>query len=217
MMKISPSLLAADFARLDRELAKIEAGGADWLHLDVMDGVFVPNISFGLPVIQSLRPVSRLTFDVHLMIQNPIRYVEAFQKAGADYLTFHLESEGDPGKTIEAIHRAGMKAGISIKPGTPVERLLPYLPGLELVLIMSVEPGFGGQKFMPESLEKIAAVRTAAPDIHISVDGGINGETGALCRKAGADVLVAGSYVFGAENPAAAIARLKGAEDGTQD
>lgn len=217
MMKISPSLLAADFARLDRELAKIEAGGADWLHLDVMDGVFVPNISFGLPVIQSLRPVSRLTFDVHLMIQNPIRYVEAFQKAGADYLTFHLESEGDPGKTIEAIHRAGMKAGISIKPGTPVERLLPYLPGLELVLIMSVEPGFGGQKFMPESLGKIAAVRAAVPDIHISVDGGINGETGALCRKAGADVLVAGSYVFGAENPAAAIARLKGAEDGTQD
>ena len=217
MMKISPSLLAADFARLDRELAKIEAGGADWLHLDVMDGVFVPNISFGLPVIQSLRPVSRLSFDVHLMIQNPIRYVEAFQKAGADYLTFHLESEGDPGETIEAIHRAGMKAGISIKPGTPVERLLPYLPGLELVLIMSVEPGFGGQKFMPESLEKIAAVRAAAPDIHISVDGGITGETGALCRKAGADVLVAGSYVFGAENPAAAIARLKGAEDGTQD
>ena len=217
MMKISPSLLAADFARLDRELAKIEAGGADWLHLDVMDGVFVPNISFGLPVIQSLRPVSRLTFDVHLMIQNPIRYVEAFQKAGADYLTFHLESEGDPGKTIEAIHRAGMKAGISIKPGTPVERLVPCLRGLELVLVMSVEPGFGGQKFMPESLEKIAAVRAAAPDIHISVDGGINGETGALCRKAGADVLVAGSYVFGAENPAAAIARLKGAEDGTQD
>ena len=217
MMKISPSLLAADFARLDRELAKIEAGGADWLHLDVMDGVFVPNISFGLPVIQSLRPVSRLTFDVHLMIQNPIRYVEAFQKAGADYLTFHLESEGDPGETIEAIHAAGMKAGLSIRPGTLVERLLPYLPGLELVLIMSVEPGFGGQKFMPESLEKIAAVRAAAPDIHISVDGGINGETGALCRKAGADVLVAGSYVFGAENPAAAIARLKGAEDGTQD
>ena len=217
MMKISPSLLAADFARLDRELAKIEAGGADWLHLDVMDGVFVPNISFGLPVIQSLRPVSRLTFDVHLMIQNPIRYVEAFQKAGADYLTFHLESEGDPGETIEAIHAAGMKAGLSIRPGTPVERLLPYLPGLELVLIMSVEPGFGGQKFMPGCLEKIAAVRAAAPDIHISVDGGINGETGALCRKAGADVLVAGSYVFGAENPAAAIARLKGAEDGTQD
>ena len=217
MMKISPSLLAADFARLDRELAKIEAGGADWLHLDVMDGVFVPNISFGLPVIQSLRPVSRLTFDVHLMIQNPIRYVEAFQKAGADYLTFHLESEGDPGKTIEAIHRAGMKAGISIKPGTPVERLLPYLPGLELVLIMSVEPGFGVKRVMPERMEKIAAVRAAAPDIHISVDGGINGETGALCRKAGADVLVAGSYVFGAENPAAAIARLKGAEDGTQD
>ena len=165
MMKISPSLLAADFARLDRELAKIEAGGADWLHLDVMDGVFVPNISFGLPVIQSLRPVSRLTFDVHLMIQNPIRYVEAFQKAGADYLTFHLESEGDPGETIEAIHRAGMKAGISIKPGTPAERLLPYLPGLELVLIMSVEPGFGGQKFMPGCLEKIAAVRAAAPGI----------------------------------------------------
>lgn len=216
-MKISPSLLAADFARLDRELDKIEKGGADWLHLDVMDGVFVPNISFGLPVIQSLRPVTGLTFDVHLMIKDPIRYVADFQKAGADYLTFHLESEGDPQKTIEAIHRAGMKAGMSIKPGTPAEALLPYLPELELVLVMSVEPGFGGQKFMPECLDKIAAVRAAAPDIHISVDGGINGETGARCRKAGADVLVAGSYVFGAEDPAAAIAKLKGAEDGKED
>lgn len=216
-MKISPSLLAADFARLDRELDKIEKGGADWLHLDVMDGVFVPNISFGLSVIQSLRPVTGLTFDVHLMIKDPIRYVADFQKAGADYLTFHLESEGDPQKTIEAIHRAGMKAGMSIKPGTPAEALLPYLPELELVLVMSVEPGFGGQKFMPECLDKIAAVRAAAPDIHISVDGGINGETGARCRKAGADVLVAGSYVFGAEDPAAAIAKLKGAEDGKED
>ena len=178
MMKISPSLLAADFARLDRELAKIEAGGADWLHLDVMDGVFVPNISFGLPVIQSLRPVSRLTFDVHLMIQNPIRYVEAFQKAGADYLTFHLESEGDPGETIEAIHAAGMKAGLSIRPGTPVERLLPYLPGLELVLIMSVEPGFGGQSFIPGSLDKIRELRALADESGLAtileVDGGIS-------------------------------------------
>lgn len=214
MVKISPSLLAADFTQLGRELKKIESGGAQWLHLDVMDGVFVPNISFGLPVIQSLRPVTGLTFDVHLMIQDPLPYVQAFAKAGADYLTFHLESACDPRETIRKIHEAGMKAGISIKPATPVEQLLPFLPELQLVLVMSVEPGFGGQKFMPESLQKIRSIRAAAPDVHISVDGGINAETGTLCREAGADVLVAGSFVFGAEDPQKAIALLKGEEDG---
>ena len=209
MTIISPSLLAADFTRLDRELERSTHGGAQWLHLDVMDGIFVPNISFGIPVIQSLRKISSLTFDVHLMIQEPLNYVQAFADAGADVLTFHLESSSDPDVAIEAIHRCGMKAGISIKPGTPVETVFPYLNQLELLLVMSVEPGFGGQKFMPECLDKIRAIRQKAPSLDISVDGGINAQTGAACREAGANVLVAGSYVFGAEDPAAAIASLQ--------
>lgn len=209
MTIISPSLLAADFTRLDRELERITNGGAQWLHLDVMDGIFVPNISFGIPVIQSLRKISSLTFDVHLMIQEPLNYVQAFADAGADVLTFHLESSSDPDTTIEAIHRCGMKAGISIKPGTPVEAVFPYLNQLELLLVMSVEPGFGGQKFMPECLDRIRAIRQKAPELDISVDGGINAQTGAACREAGANVLVAGSYVFGAEDLAAAIASLQ--------
>ena len=198
MTMISPSLLAANFACLDRELERITRGGAQWLHLDVMDGIFVPNISFGIPVIQSLRSISALTFDVHLMIQEPLRYVQAFADAGADILTFHLESSSDPEATIREIHRCGMKVGISIKPGTPVEEVFPYLNQIELLLVMSVEPGFGGQKFMPECLE-----------LDISVDGGINAQTGAACREAGANVLVAGSYVFGAQDTAAAIASLQ--------
>lgn len=209
MTKISPSLLAADFCRLDRELDRITSGGAEWLHLDVMDGVFVPNISFGIPVIQSLRKISQLTFDIHLMIQEPLLYVDAFADAGADIITFHLESSSDPQKTIDAIHACGMKAGLSIKPGTPVETLLPYLSQVELVLIMSVEPGFGGQKFMLSCLDKIRAIRAVSKTVDISVDGGINSQTGALCKEAGANVLVAGSYVFGAEHPAEAIASLR--------
>lgn len=208
MMMISPSLLAADFTKLDRELDRITCGGAEWLHLDVMDGVFVPNISFGLPVIQSLRKISKLTFDVHLMIQEPLLYVDAFADAGADYLTFHLESSSDPEKTIDAIHARGMKAGLSIKPNTPAEAVFPYLDKLDLILVMSVEPGFGGQKFMPVCLDKIRILHEKAPEIPISVDGGINAETGRLCREAGANVLVAGSYVFGAKDVAAAIDSL---------
>ena len=206
---ISPSLLAADFCHLEDELKKIKKGGAECLHLDVMDGVFVPNISFGVPVIQSLRGCTDLLFDVHLMILRPLDYVETFAKAGADAITFHLESESDPKETIAAIKKAGCKAGISIKPATPAEELLPLLPELDLVLVMSVEPGFGGQEFMPEVLSKISLLRQAAPSLHISVDGGINGETGRLVKEAGADMLVAGSYVFGAADPAAAIASLR--------
>lgn len=209
MTMISPSLLAANFACLDRELERITRGGAQWLHLDVMDGIFVPNISFGIPVIQSLRSISALTFDVHLMIQEPLRYVQAFADAGADILTFHLESSSDPEATIREIHRCGMKAGISIKPGTPVEEVFPYLNQIELLLVMSVEPGFGGQKFMPECLDRIRALREKAPKLDISVDGGINAQTGSACREAGANVLVAGSYVFGAQDTAAAIASLQ--------
>ena len=196
MMMISPSLLAADFTKLDRELDRITRGGAEWLHLDVMDGVFVPNISFGLPVIQSLRKISKLTFDVHLMIQEPLLYVDAFADAGADYLTFHLESSSDPEKMIDAIHARGMKAGLSIKPNTPAEAVFPYLDKLDLILVMSVEPGFGGQKFMPACLDKIRILHEKAPEIPISVDGGVNEETGRALTDAGADVLIAGSYIF---------------------
>ncbi|MGI5893239.1 MAG: ribulose-phosphate 3-epimerase [Candidatus Merdivicinus sp.] len=208
-IRISPSLLAADFACLDRELARVEKAGADCIHLDVMDGIFVPNLSFGIPVVQSIRKVTALPFDLHLMIMDPLRYIEAFSKAGAQMITFHLESHSDPLKTIQAIHQAGKKAGLSICPKTPAEALLPYLDQLDLVLVMSVEPGFGGQSFMDCALDKIRFLRKAAPELTINVDGGINEKTGTLCRQAGADMLVAGSYVFGAENAAAAIASLR--------
>lgn len=210
MTQLSPSILAADFARLGEECRQVLDAGADMLHFDVMDGCFVPNISFGVPVLQSLhKALPDAFYDVHLMIRRPLDYVDAFVKAGASCITFHLESESDPKETIATIKKAGCKAGISIKPATPAEELLPLLPELDLVLVMSVEPGFGGQKFMPEVLSKISLLRQAAPSLHISVDGGINGETGRLVKEAGADMLVAGSYVFGTADPAAAIASLR--------
>ena len=207
MIRISPSLLAADFTRLDRELDRVSS--ADAIHLDVMDGVFVPNISFGVPVLQAVRKVTKLFFDVHLMIVRPLDYVEAFVKAGADCITFHLESESDPGEVIRKIHSFGRQAGLSIRPGTPAQALLPYLPDLDMVLVMSVEPGFGGQKFMESALPKLEFLRKAAPELTLNVDGGINGENGRRCVEAGANMLVAGSYVFGAEDPAAAISSLR--------
>ena len=208
MIRISPSLLAADFSRLDRELERVSS--ADALHLDVMDGVFVPNLSFGPPVLQSLRKITPLFFDVHLMITRPLDYIENFVKCGADCITFHLESASDPAETIRCIHSFGKQAGLSIKPGTAPEALLPFLGSLDMVLVMSVEPGFGGQKFMPSALPKIKFLREAAPSMTINVDGGINAETGRLCVEAGADMLVAGSYVFGAADSACAIASLRG-------
>ncbi len=207
MIRISPSLLAADFSRLDRELDRVS--DADALHLDVMDGIFVPNISFGPPILQSIRPKTSLFFDVHLMITHPLDYIETFVKCGADCITFHLESDSDPLKTIEKIHSFGKQAGISIKPATAPEAVLPFLPKLDMVLVMSVEPGFGGQKFMDSALEKIRFLRSAAPDITLNVDGGINADTGRRCVEAGANMLVAGSYVFGAQDPSAAIASLR--------
>ena len=197
---LSPSLLAVDFTHIADQVQTVEGAGAHWLHLDVMDGCFVPNISFGPPVIQSIRGITDLTFDVHLMIEDPIRYVDAFKKAGADLLTFHAEAAPDIPAMIAAVKAAGLKCGISVNPGTPIERVYPYISDVDMVLVMSVEPGFGGQKFMPIALEKIAQLKDAAkdtrPDLLIEVDGGINSENVSRVLAAGANVIVAGSAVF---------------------
>ena len=211
---ISPSILAADFTVLGAEIARMEKAGADMLHIDVMDGVFVPNISFGLPVIKSIRKSTGLFFDVHLMICDPLAYVERFAAAGADGITFHFESRSCPEKGVDAIRAAGKKVGVSIRPGTPVSAVLPLLEKIDMLLIMTVEPGFGGQSFMMDTLEKIRTVREYATEckipLDIQVDGGINGETARLATKAGANVLVAGSYLFRSGDAKAAVASLRG-------
>lgn len=197
---LSPSLLAADFKKLEQEIKKTEENGAEYLHFDVMDGIFVPSISFGMPVLKSIRSCTEQLMDVHLMITEPIRYLKEFKEAGADLVTVHLEACEDVEKTLDAIHECGMKAGLSIKPGTPAEALEPYLEKLELVLIMSVEPGFGGQKFIPESLDKISAVRkmldAAGSNADLEVDGGIYQNNVGEVLEAGANVIVSGSGVF---------------------
>lgn len=214
MIQLSPSILAADFADLGRECRKVLDAGADMLHIDVMDGHFVPNISLGVPVLASLhKALPDAYYDVHLMISQPVRYAEAFVKAGASCITFHVEAVEDAAGAIKAIHALGVGAGVSIKPATPVEDILPILDQVEMVLVMSVEPGFGGQKFMPAAVDKIAALdayrREHGLGFRISVDGGVNSQTGALCTAAGADILVAGSQVFAAADPAAAVAELR--------
>jgi ribulose-phosphate 3-epimerase len=213
-MKISPSLLAADFACLGRELERVEAAGADMLHLDVMDGIFVPNISFGMPVIAALRRVSGLFFDVHIMITDPIRYIGALADAGADGITFHVEAAPDVAAVIREIRSRGLRAGLTLRPGTPVEELLPWLPELDLALVMTVEPGFGGQKFMESMLEKVRAIhreaqRLGRQDLLIQVDGGVGRGTVAACAGAGANCFVAGSAIFGKTDYRAEVEALR--------
>jgi len=198
---ISPSILAADFNILGQQIGEVEKSGATYLHIDVMDGMFVPSISFGMPVIASIRKNSKLVFDVHLMIEEPIRYIEEFVKAGADIITFHLEASGDhTDETIDKIRSFGRKVGLSIKPGTPVSEIESYLKKVDMILIMTVEPGFGGQKYIPYCTEKIREARAMSDryglDMDIQVDGGIGEETAPIVKEAGANVLVAGSSVF---------------------
>lgn len=213
MIKIAPSILSADFANLEREIQRIAA--ADYVHVDVMDGVFVPNISIGIPVVQSIRPVTALPLDVHLMITRPVRYVERFCDAGADLVTIHLEADSPENirAAIDKIHAKGKRAGVVLKPGTPAEAALPFLEAVELILVMTVEPGFGGQAFMADMMPKVAALRKwideRNPDCELEVDGGVAPETCRACIGAGANVLVAGSAVYKAADIPARIEELR--------
>lgn len=214
MVEVAPSILAADFANLERDCRKVVSPETPWLHFDVMDGVFVPNISVGLPVLASLKKaLPQARYDVHLMIQQPRLYVQRFVQAGADYVTFHCEADSPVVETARAIRAAGGKAGISLRPGTSVEQIFTVLAEFDLVLVMSVEPGFGGQSFMPQAVQRIAAIKAEAQrqghSILIEVDGGIDQNTAPACVQAGAALLVAGSAVFGAQAPAKALWALR--------
>ena len=209
MAKIAPSILSADFANLERDIRDIRSNGGDWAHVDVMDGLFVPNISIGIPVVQAIRPVTDLPLDVHLMIVQPERYVEEFRKTGADILTVHLEACTHLHRTIQQIKAAGMKAGVSLNPHSPVGLLEDVIRDIDVVLLMSVNPGFGGQSFIEQTIEKVKKLKTliqsAGAKTLIEIDGGVNFETGRRLVEAGADALVAGSFVFNSPDPKSRI------------
>lgn len=216
-MKIAPSLLSCDFAKMGEEIVRMDKAGADYMHLDVMDGAFVPNITFGAPVIKAVRSLTEVPFDVHLMIDNPYNYIDDFVNAGADIITFHVEAKSDIKATIDKINNANVKAGLVIKPNTPASAVFPYLKDIYMVLIMTVEPGFGGQSFMADMMPKVAEIKAEAEkqgtEIIIEADGGINDKTIAQCAKAGIDICVSGTGVFKADDPKKAIENLKALSD----
>lgn len=216
MVKIAPSILSADFSKLGEEIKDVERGGADYIHVDVMDGHFVPNITIGPLIVDAIRPVTKLPLDVHLMIEDPDSYIEAFANAGADYITVHAEACRHLHRTVHFIKSFGVKAGVVLNPATPVNMIEHVIEDIDMVLLMSVNPGFGGQKFIQSVLPKIAAVKKLADakglNIEIEVDGGVNEETAQLCIEAGANVLVAGSAIYNQKDRAAAIAALKGSQ-----
>lgn len=212
-IKVSPSILAADYALLKPDIEKVKLGGADMLHVDVMDGHFVPNISIGPPVVKAIRKATDMFLDCHLMISNPLDYIDSFAKSGADLISFHIESNSPVQKTIEKIKSAGVIPALVVKPGTSAEAVFPYIEDVAMVLVMTVEPGFGGQSFMKDMLPKIKAIREKAnevnPRLMIQVDGGVDSKTAPLCIEVGADVLVSGSYIFGSSDIKGAIDSLR--------